>query len=206
MPTIVHFDIASDDPQRAKKFYESLFDWEMAGPPGMTDYYLIETEDLKGNRGVGGGLGKRGEPSQRITSYIGVDNIEKFSNKVAELGGKVVQPKMTVPGWGYLSLCMDTEGNAFGLWQDDKDAGKKPTADNFVEMFRTFGEAIGQVFDDPELKRKSKEFADSAADSAKTLANRFKDEDVRAKFRDVGKAAEEFGKSVTDYFKKEKQE
>ncbi len=123
MPTIVHFDIATDNPQRAKRFYESLFGWKMEGPPGMTDYYLIETEDLSGNSGVGGGLGKRGDPSQRITAYIGVDNIEKYSKKVAALGGKVVQPKMTVPGWGCLAVCMDTEGNTFGLWQDDKNAG-----------------------------------------------------------------------------------
>ncbi len=123
MPTIVHFDIATDDPQRAKRFYESLFGWKMEGPPGMTDYYLIETEDLSGNTGVGGGLGKRGDSSQRITAYIGVDNVEKYSKKVAKLGGKIVQPKMTVHGWGYLAVCMDTEGNTFGLWQDDKNAG-----------------------------------------------------------------------------------
>lgn len=123
MPTIVHFDIATDNPQRAKDFYGLLFDWKMESPPGMTDYYLIETEDLKGNRGVGGGLGKRGEPSQRITAYIGVDKIDEYSKKVAQLGGTVVQPKTPVPGWGYLAICLDTEGNTFGLWQDDKNAG-----------------------------------------------------------------------------------
>lgn len=122
MPTIVHFDIASDHPERAKRFYEALFGWKMEGPPGMADYYLIETEDLDGNRGIGGGLGKRGDPSQRITSYIGVDAIDKYNKKVKELGGKVVQPKMTVPGWGYLSICFDTEDNMFGLWQEDKNA------------------------------------------------------------------------------------
>jgi len=26
MPTIVHFDLPADDPERAKKFYEKLFD------------------------------------------------------------------------------------------------------------------------------------------------------------------------------------
>ena len=26
MPTIVHFDVATDNPERAKKFYEALFD------------------------------------------------------------------------------------------------------------------------------------------------------------------------------------
>ena len=122
MPTIVHFDVASDDLERAKRFYEALFNWEMESAPGMTDYYLIETTDLEGKRGVGGGLGKRGEPNQRITSYIGVDSVDDYSSKVKKLGGKVIQSKMTVPGWGYLAICMDTEHNMFGLWQDDKDA------------------------------------------------------------------------------------
>jgi uncharacterized protein len=123
MPTIVHFDIATDDPERAEKFYESLFGWKMEGPPGMTDYYLIETEDLNGNKGVGGGLGKRGDPSQRISAYFGVENIDEYSKKITQLGGKVLQLKMPVPGWGYLTTCMDTEGNTFGLWQDDENAG-----------------------------------------------------------------------------------
>ena len=122
MPTVVHIDIAADDPQRAKKFYESLFGWKLQGPPGMTDYYLFETEDLKGNKAVGGGLGKRGDPSQRITAYVGVDNIDDYSGKVAKLGGRVVQPRMTVPGFGYLAVCVDTEGNTFGLWQEDSKA------------------------------------------------------------------------------------
>ena len=122
MPTIVHFDIATDDPERAKKFYEGLFDWKMESPPGMADYYLIETKDLNGQRGVGGGLGKRGEPGQRITSYIGVSSVDEYVAKVEKPGGKVVQSRMTVPGWGYLAIRFDTEDNMFGLWQDDKNA------------------------------------------------------------------------------------
>jgi uncharacterized protein len=122
MPAIVHFDIAADDPQRAKRFYESLFDWKMEGTPGFPDFYLIETKDLDGNKGVGGGLGRRGDPSQKITAYIGVDSIEKYGDRVKILGGMVVQPKMPVPGWGYLSICTDTEGNTFGIWQEDKNA------------------------------------------------------------------------------------
>ena len=88
----------------------------------------------------------------------------------------------------------------------EEKTNERQTVDNLAEMFRAFGRAIGEVFDDPELKRKAKEFADSAADSAKILANRFRDEDVKSKFRDVGKAAEEFGKNVADYFEKEKKE
>ena len=122
MPTIVHFDIAADNPQRAKKFYEALFGWNLEGPPGMADYFLIDTEDLEGNKSVGGGLGIRINPTQRITNYIGVDNIEESSKRVEEFGGEVMSPKLVVSGWGYLTICHDTEGNIFGLWQDDKDA------------------------------------------------------------------------------------
>lgn len=121
MPTIVHFDVASEKPERAKKFYESLFGWTIESPPGMPDYYLIDTKELDGTKGVGGGLGMRGDPSQRITVYIGVDNIDEYCNKVEKAGGKVMQSKMKVPGWGWLANCIDTEGNAFGLWQDDNE-------------------------------------------------------------------------------------
>jgi len=122
MPTIVHFDIASDDPQRAKEFYQSLFGWKIASPPGMEDYYLVETKDLEGKSSVGGGLGKRMGPSQKITCYIGVDLLEEYTAKVKELGGMVIVPKISVPGWGHMATCIDTEGNPFGLWQDDKSA------------------------------------------------------------------------------------
>ena len=95
MPTIVHLDIAADDVERARKFYEALFNWKMTQPPGMTDYYLIETEDLKGQPGVGGGLGKRGDPGQRITSYIGVDSVDDYCTRIGELGGTVIDgPRM----------------------------------------------------------------------------------------------------------------
>ncbi len=122
MPTIVHFDIAADEPGRAKKFYEALFGWKMLQPPGIADYYLIETADLDGNKSVGGGLGKRGEPGQKITSYFGVQSVDEHCARVKDLGGQVIQSKMTVPGWGYLAICMDTENNMFGLWQEDSSA------------------------------------------------------------------------------------
>ena len=122
MPTIVHFDIASDDIVRAKKFYTSLFGWKMEMPPGMESYYLIDTGGPHEQPGVEGGLGERGDPKQRITIYIGVDDIDAYMVNVEKLGGKVVTPKMPVPGWGYLANCLDTEDNMFGLWQEDRNA------------------------------------------------------------------------------------
>ncbi len=38
------------------------------------------------------------------------------------LGGKTIVPKMAVPGMGYLAVCLDTENNTFGLWEDNPEA------------------------------------------------------------------------------------
>jgi predicted enzyme related to lactoylglutathione lyase len=122
MPTIVHFDIAADDPERAKKFYEALFDWKIEKLPVPVPYYLIETTDLTGEASVGGGMATRAKPDQSITNFIGVSSVEESLTKVEKLGGKVVEGKWTVPGWGYLAVCLDTENNLFGLWEEDKNA------------------------------------------------------------------------------------
>jgi hypothetical protein len=84
----------------------------------------------------------------------------------------------------------------------------KSPIESFGDMVKEFGEAIGKIFSDPELKKKAKEFAKSAEDSAKAFGKRFRDEEVKDKFKDFGKAARNFGESVSDYFKdgKEKEE
>lgn len=118
MPAIVHFDMMADDTDRAKTFYEKLFDWKFQKYPGPVDYYLVETADLEGKPGVGGGLGKRQQPGQGVTNYIGVESVDDSAAKVEQLGGKVIQPKMEVPGFGWMVVCLDPEGNPLGLWQD----------------------------------------------------------------------------------------
>jgi predicted enzyme related to lactoylglutathione lyase len=123
IPTVVHFDLPADDIERARTFYSGLFDWKFIAPPGFADFYLVETFDPGGNPSLGGGLGKRGSPDQRIMNYIGVSSIEQYCEKVQRLGGHVIVPKMIVPRFGFMAVCTDTEGNQFGLWQDDPDAG-----------------------------------------------------------------------------------
>ena len=88
----------------------------------------------------------------------------------------------------------------------EENADKRTSAENFAEIFKAFGKAMSEMFNDPELKEKIKELEESVAESAKTFGSRFKDEDVKDKFREVGKAGEEFGKSVADCFKKDKEE
>jgi len=121
MATIVHFDISADNPGRAKNFYEAIFGWKIGPMAGIADYYEIETADLSGIKGVGGGITKRENPQQTcITNFIGVSSIDETIAKLTSLGGKVIQAKQIVPGYGFLAVCTDTENNVFGLFQEEK--------------------------------------------------------------------------------------
>jgi predicted enzyme related to lactoylglutathione lyase len=51
-----------------------------------------------------------------------VANVDEFSKKVASSGGKVVMPKSPIPGVGWFATCQDTEGNIFGIIQEDRNA------------------------------------------------------------------------------------
>lgn len=122
MPTIVHFDIPVDDLERAKRFYASLFGWKFEKPIETMEYYLVDTEDLEGNPGTGGGMGKRETADQKIMNYIGVTSVDEYLAKIENLGGKVLMQKTAVTGMGYLAICMDTESNPFGLWEENQEA------------------------------------------------------------------------------------
>ncbi len=121
MPTIVHIDIPADDTARAKKFYGDLFGWKFETFQEM-DYHLFTTTGLDGSPGVGGGIGKRMNPSTHITDFFGVPSVDAAMKKVKSLGGSVMGDKMPIPGMGWMGICVDTEGNMFGVFEEDKGA------------------------------------------------------------------------------------
>jgi hypothetical protein len=119
MPTVVHFEIPADNVDRAKEFYTELFGWKIEEATGMGGYWLITTS---GQKAVGGGIMERQNPQQTITNYIDVSSADEYAAKIEKLGGKIVVPKRAVPGMGYFAICLDTENNVFGIWEDNKNA------------------------------------------------------------------------------------
>jgi len=118
MASIIHFDISADEPLRAKRFYEQLFGWKIENFPGSpVEYYLIETRNETGGKGISGGIAKREKEYQKITNFIQVDSIDKSIEKVKELGGQIMEPKTEIPNIGYIAGCQDTEGNIIGLME-----------------------------------------------------------------------------------------
>jgi predicted enzyme related to lactoylglutathione lyase len=126
MPRVIHFEIVADKPERAMKFYKQVFGWEFNKWDGPQDYWLVKTgEDSQ--PGINGGLTpKMNQQSSgtggRVTNTIDVPSVDDFSKKISMEGGKVVQPKMAIPGIGYLAICEDTEGISFGIIENDRNA------------------------------------------------------------------------------------
>jgi uncharacterized protein len=121
MPRVVHFEMAVDDPDRASRFYESVFGWKVEKWDGPQDYWLVTTGE-EGEMGINGGLMRRGDfPS--VVNTVGVESVDDAVANVERGGGEVSMPKMAVPGIGWLAYCKDTEGNTFGIMQPDPSAG-----------------------------------------------------------------------------------
>jgi predicted enzyme related to lactoylglutathione lyase len=121
MPRPIHFDLTVDNPERAMKFYKDIFGWKFEKWNGPMEYWMVTTGDEK-EPGINGGLSKRGESSMPNMNTIGVSSVDKFSKMVQDEGGKVLMPKSPIPGMGWFATCQDTEGNTFGIIEEDRTA------------------------------------------------------------------------------------
>lgn len=126
MHRVIHFEIHADDPPRAVKYYSELLGWQFQSWGGPMEYWLITT-GTQDQPGINGGLIRRRGPidGQAVIAYVctvDVPNVDAYTQRAIAGGGQVVVPKMAIPGLGWLVYCKDTEGNIFGMIQDDKNA------------------------------------------------------------------------------------
>jgi [ribosomal protein S5]-alanine N-acetyltransferase len=88
-----------------------------------------------------------------------------------------------------------------------KSRATKETAETVSEMLSAFGVAVGEILDNPEVKKKAKDFAASVVDATvKFTQSKVEDEAVRARLRNVGEAAKTLGDSLEKRFKSKKEE
>jgi hypothetical protein len=112
----VHVELATTDLDKAKSFYQSLFDWklnEMDMGSGMS-YTMIDVDE-----GTGGGMMKHpmpGAPSAWL-AYVNVDNVAAATAKAKSLGATVLREVTEVPNAGSFSIIVDPTGAMLGLWQ-----------------------------------------------------------------------------------------
>jgi uncharacterized protein len=120
MPRVIHFELGADDPERAVKFYQDVFGWQIHKWDGPQDYWLITTGET-GTPGIDGAIMRR-EPEMTTINTIDVASVDDAVAKITASGGIVVAPKMPIPGMGYFAYCKDTEGNTFGVMENDPSA------------------------------------------------------------------------------------
>ncbi len=121
MSRVVHFEIPTDNPERAARFYREVFGWQIQKWQGPTEYWLVTTGP-DGQSGINGGLTRRQPPNSGTVNTIAVASVDQAVASIEAKGGKTVMPKTTLPGVGYLAYCQDTEGNVFGVMQEDRSA------------------------------------------------------------------------------------
>ena len=119
---VVHFEVQADDINRAKEFYEKVFDWKidqlMKKEEGGMNYWGLTTGP-DGTTGINGGMYQRTKDNivNTFDCTITVDNIDESIKAIKDNGGKILREKSEIPNVGWFASCEDTEGNRFGLMQ-----------------------------------------------------------------------------------------
>lgn len=122
MKKVVHFEIPADDMNRAKEFYEKVFDWNIM--PFDPVYYLAVTVPIdektmmpKEPGAINGGIMARMKEVPNPTIFIEVEDLDWYLKKIEAAGGKLVTPKTEVPQMLWFARIQDTEGNIIGIIQ-----------------------------------------------------------------------------------------
>ena len=113
---LTHFEIRADDAERAQDFWSSLLGWRFNASPGDFPYTMADT-----GSGLTAGLYESDSAERGLVVYFSVDDLDAALDRVQALGGSAGE-KGPVPEVGWYAHCVDTEGNAFGLFQPDASA------------------------------------------------------------------------------------
>ncbi|CAM1344501.1 VOC family protein [Tenacibaculum amylolyticum] len=111
------FDINVSNIERAKKFYETVFDIKLTDLPiewGKQSTFPFENNGINAT----GALVEKEDyvPSENNTVvYFLSHNCTTEENRVESAGGKIIKSKTPIGEFGFISILLDTEGNTIGL-------------------------------------------------------------------------------------------
>jgi uncharacterized protein len=127
MDSVTHFEIPSDNQDRAQAFYEQAFGWKVQSSPIPNwDYRMAMTDamDEKGNHTtlgtINGALNKRTSPDNAPLLVVTVESMEEALKKIEAAGGAIVATPTPAGNYGTFAKFKDTEGNVLGVWQNLK--------------------------------------------------------------------------------------
>lgn len=115
------FEIYVNDINRAKKFYEGVFNVKLekleTPMPNIIMYAFPGTDSME-NYGAHGAIVQMEGISAGIGGtlvYFSCDDCEIEQGKVEKNGGQVIHPKFSIGEYGFYSMVSDSEGNMIGL-------------------------------------------------------------------------------------------
>jgi uncharacterized protein len=134
MHAVVHFEMPYDNRDRAAKFYESAFGWQMQKMGEEMGNYVLAITTESGDMGPkkpgainGGFFEKKPDwPMQHPSVVIAVEDIKQAMTKVGSAGGNVLGEPMDIPGVGQYVSFNDSEGNRVGMLQPVPRKAPKP--------------------------------------------------------------------------------
>ncbi|WP_404452222.1 hypothetical protein LG329_17980 [Virgibacillus necropolis] len=118
MGRVIGFELSSQEPEKAAKFYAEVFGWKVAEP--HWDYCAVATGNEE-KPGINGGIGKGPQDHPHGTRIqLEVDSIEEMITKAKDNGAMIVRDKMEFDDF-YLAYLVDPTGIGFGLIQKKND-------------------------------------------------------------------------------------
>ncbi len=124
MNSVVHFEMPAEDKARTKKFYETVFGWEMKQLGEEMGNYLVATTAPTSPDGmnttpgtINGGFYDKGAGGTVPHLVIAVENLGEKMEEVKKGGGEIQGETMDIPGIGMFVMFLDTEGNRVGMLQ-----------------------------------------------------------------------------------------
>ncbi|MCA6363311.1 MAG: VOC family protein [Bacteroidetes bacterium] len=120
---LAHFAIHIDDIERARSFYEGVFDWGF-NSYGQRDFLQIKADKSAHGELIGALQARTYSPVQeKVIGFectIAVENMDEIIEKVIGCGGQIVMPKTAIPYVGWIVKFLDTEGNLVCAMQYEK--------------------------------------------------------------------------------------
>jgi uncharacterized protein len=121
--SIVWCEIYVQDMERAKNFYESVFQMQLEKleSPGMDMWAFPMAMDKVGASGALVQMEGVKPGGSATILYFHCDEIATELERVVAAGGQIQQPKMSIGQYGFMALIVDTEGNMIGLHMPPKE-------------------------------------------------------------------------------------
>ena len=110
-------EIYVQDMDRAKRFYESVFEMklEKLESPGIDMWAFPMAMDTVGASGALVKMDGVESGGSGTIPYFHCDEVAVESERVVNAGGQIHKPKMSIGQYGFMALVLDTEGNMIGL-------------------------------------------------------------------------------------------